>query len=79
MGQKTNANIFRLGINNEKHWDSKYYQSSPEEFTLHTFQHLEIKKFIERFLKLNGLLIHNYKLQFSKKTLYTKDSFQNNI
>lgn len=75
MGQKTNANIFRLGINNQKNWDSKYFQNTPEEYSLYTFQHLEIKKFIERFLKLNGLLLHNYKLQLSRKTLYVYVSF----
>jgi hypothetical protein len=75
MGQKTNANIFRLGINNQKIWDSKYSENTPEEYSLYTFQHLEIKKFIERILKLNGLLLHNYKLQLSKKTLYVYISY----
>ena len=74
MGQKTNSNIFRLGIKTNE-WKCKYFENTLEEHSLYAFQNLEIQKFIERFLNLNGLLLHNYKLQFSKNTLHIYISY----
>ena len=69
MAQKVNSNIFRLGIKKNE-WKSKYFESTNEEFSLYTYQSLEIKKFLQKFLKINGLLFHNFKIQYSGNTLY---------
>ena len=37
MGQKTNSNILRLGINNND-WKSRYYNKTPEESSFLIFQ-----------------------------------------
>jgi len=69
MGQKTNANIFRLGLKNNN-WRSKYFEKSSEEFSLYSYQDLEIRKYLKQFLKLNGIILHNYNLQYSETTLH---------
>nr|YP_009495522.1 ribosomal protein S3 [Psammoneis japonica]AWQ64252.1 ribosomal protein S3 [Psammoneis japonica] len=69
MGQKTNANIFRLGIKNND-WKSKYFEKSYEESSLYSYQELEVRKYLKQFLKLNGLIFHSYKLQYSETTLH---------
>ena len=69
MAQKVNSNIFRLGIKKNE-WKSKYFESTNEEFSLYAYQSLEIKKFLQKFLQINGLLFHNFKLQYSGNSLY---------
>jgi ribosomal protein S3 len=69
MGQKINSNIFQLGIK-KKEWDSKYFENTKEEYSLYTYQSLEIKKFLHKFLKNNGLFYHDLKLHYSNNTLY---------
>jgi len=69
MGQKTNANIFRLGLKNNK-WNTKFFEKNTEELSLLSFQQLEIKKYLKQFFKLNGLIIHNFKLHFTESTVY---------
>ena len=73
MGQKINSNIFRLGVKNE--WKSKYFEKTKEEFSLYAYQSLEIKKFLQKFLTLNGLIFHDFKLQYSGNTIYVSVSY----
>lgn len=56
MGQKSNSNILRLGINNT-FWSSKYIEKISEESSIFIYQDLEIRSYINRFFNLNGLLI----------------------
>ena len=52
MGQKTNANILRIG--KIKEWKSKYIEKKSTESSTITFQNLEITKFIfQLFTKYN--------------------------
>lgn len=69
MGQKINSNIFRLGIKKNE-WKSKYYEKTKEEFSLYAYQSLEIKKFLRKYLTLNGLIFHDFKIQYSGSTIY---------
>lgn len=69
MGQKTNANIFRIELKKNK-WNTKFFEKNPEELTLLSFQQLEIKKYLKQLFKLNGLIIHNLKLHFTESTVY---------
>ena len=69
MGQKINSNIFRLGIEKNE-WKSKYYEKTKEEFSLYAYQSLEIKKFLRKYLTLNGLIFHDFKIQYSGSTIY---------
>lgn len=67
MGQKINPTIFRLGIN--KTWNTEYFESKKSELPLYTFKNLEIKEYIQKFLSNNGLLMHNYKIQYNKSLI----------
>ena len=67
MGQKTNPNIFRLGVN--KTWKTEFFEKKNAELSLYTFKDLEIKDYIERFLEIHGLILHDYKQQYSNSTL----------
>lgn len=69
MAQKINSNIFRLGIKKNE-WKYKYFENTKEEFSLYAYQSLEIKKFLQRFLTINGLMFHDFKLQYTDNTLH---------
>jgi hypothetical protein len=66
MGQKTNPTIFRLG-QTEK-WEHKYFEKKSTETGVQTFNNVEIKKFISKFLIDNNFILCDYKLQQSEKT-----------
>ena len=74
MGQKINSNIFRLGIKKNE-WKSKYFEKTKEEFSLYAYQSLEIKRFLQKFLTLNGLIFHDFKIQYSGNTIYLYISY----
>jgi ribosomal protein S3 len=67
MGQKTNPNIFRLGVN--KTWKTEFFEKKKKELPLYTFKDLEIKNYIERFLETHGIILHDYKQHYSNATL----------
>ena len=67
MGQKTNPNIFRLGVN--KTWKTEFFEKKSHELPVYTFKNLEIKSYLERFLESQGLLLYDYKQHFSNSTL----------
>ena len=67
MGQKVNPNIFRLGIN--KKWRTEFFEKKSHELPLYTFKGLEIKNYIERFLEIQGIILHDYKQHHSNSTL----------
>lgn len=67
MGQKINPNIFRLGIN--KTWKTEFFEKKRHELPVYTFKDLEIKGYIERFLEMQGIYLHDYKQQYSNSTL----------
>jgi ribosomal protein S3 len=69
MGQKINSNIFRLGIKKTE-WKSKYFENTKEEFSLYTYQSLQIKQFLQKFLTNNGSIFHDFKFQYSSNTIY---------
>lgn len=68
MGQKVNANVFRLGYKNNE-WNSKYIENNSEELSLYLYQDFEIKNYINRFFKQHKLLINSYKIQRSEETI----------
>ena len=71
MGQKTDIkNIFQIGKNNKNYvWDSKYFEKKKNESNTFIFQNLEIKKFIEKILKDNGLILYKYKINFLESNI----------
>ena len=73
MGQKTNPNIFRLGIN--KKWKTEFFEKKKHELPLYVFKDLEIKSYIERFLDMHGILLHDYKQHHNNATLYLHISY----
>ena len=74
MGQKTNSNIFRLGVKKNE-WNTKYFEKSKEEFTLYSYQNVQIHSYLKRFLKKNGLTFQNCKLHFNGTNLYVFVSY----
>lgn len=67
MGQKTNPNIFRLGVNQT--WKTEFVEKKSAELPLYTFKDLEIKDYVERFFEVHGILLHDYKQQYGNSTL----------
>lgn len=65
MSKKINPNIFRLG--KTKTWASQYFEKKPAEASIYDFKALEIKKFIYKFFKNNGLLVHDCKIYYSNE------------
>jgi ribosomal protein S3 len=68
MGQKTNPNIFRLGIS--KTWSTEFFEKKTKELAIHTYQDLEIKSYIEKFLNNYNLILHKYKIYYNNKNLH---------
>jgi ribosomal protein S3 len=93
MGQKVNPIIFRLG--KTTNWKQKYFEKRSTESAIYSFQDQEIKKFIDKFFKDNGLIVKNcvlhylaensihiyisYYLTFKSTFLLTKINKQQNI
>ena len=77
MGQKTDIKtIFQIGKNNKNYiWDSKYFEKQKNESNIFVFQNLEIRKFIEKILKDNGLALYNYKINFLESSIKIFISF----
>jgi small subunit ribosomal protein S3 len=67
MGQKVNPNILRLGIN--KPWRTQFFEKTNQELPTYTFKDLEIKVYLERFLDLHGILLHDYRQQFNNANI----------
>jgi hypothetical protein len=78
MAQKVNPNIFRLGIKKNE-WKLKYFETTKEEFSLYPYQSLEIKIFLQKFLTMNGLILHDFKLHYSNNTIYLFISYYTTI
>lgn len=74
MGQKTNARIFRLGID-KKNWEQKYIEKNTEESSLYLYKTLEIRKYINRIFDLYKIKIHNCKIFYSHNSLNIFISF----
>lgn len=74
MGQKINANIFRLGHNNFE-WQTKYVTSTNEESSLLLYKDLEVKTYIKQCLSNYGLILHNYKNHFNENSMYISISY----
>lgn len=68
MGQKSNPNILRLG--KTKNWKSKYIENNNREVALYNFQDLQIKTFINKFLKDNNLNLHTCKIYYYETSLH---------
>lgn len=71
MGQKSNSNFLRLSNNS----NSRYIEKNFEEMSYYPFFDLELKKFILRFLKLNGLYLVNCKTSIANSSLKLFISF----
>lgn len=67
MGQKTNPNIFHLGIN--KTWKTEFFEKKRNELPLYIFKDLQIKDYIERFFENHNIILHDYKQHYNNSTL----------
>jgi hypothetical protein len=73
MAQKANPNILRLG--NISDWKSKYIEKSSLELSNYNFKNIEIKKYLQTFLKKHGLLLKNYKIFMINSALHIYISY----
>ena len=67
MGQKINPNILRLGVN--QNWKTEFFEKKTKEFAHFTFIDLEIKSYLERFLDMYGLVLHDYKIHHTNSVI----------
>lgn len=74
MGQKVNANFFRLGVQ-KKNWELKYVEKNHEESSFYLYKNLEIQKYLKRFFQLHKIKIHNCKVCYSAYSLEITISF----
>jgi len=74
MGQKVNANFFRLGVQ-KKNWELKYVEKNHEESSFYLYKNLEIQKYLKRFFQLHKIKIHNCKVCYSAYSLEIAISF----
>lgn len=70
MGQKIDTkNIFQIGKNKKEYiWDLKNFEEKNES-NIFILKNLEIKKFIKKYLKDNGLTLYKYKIHFLESTI----------
>ena len=74
MGQKTDARIFRQGIN-KKNWELKHVEKTLEESSLYLYKTLEVQKDLNRFFGLYKIKIHSCKIFYSESSLQVSLSF----
>ena len=68
MGQKVNSNILRLSLKKNE-WKSKYIEKLTEESSIFVYNDLEIRKYLNRFFQLHGLILHDCKINYSNNRL----------
>ena len=74
MGQKTDARIFRQGINRKK-WEFRHIAKNNEESSLFLYKTLEVQRYLNRFFGLYKMKIHNCKIFYSHDSLQVFVSF----
>ena len=67
MGQKVNPNILRLGTFYD--WDSIYTEKKSSELAQLSFNDLNIRNFIYKALKDNGMLVSNLKVNYTNTSI----------
>lgn len=65
MGQKTNPNIFRLGV--VKNNSYRYLEKKSSELALYDFNNIELEKFTLKFFNDNKLNINECKINYSQE------------
>ena len=68
MGQKTNSNVLRLGLKKNE-WKSRYIEKLTEESSVFIYNDLEIRKYLDRFFQLHGLILHDCRINYSNNRL----------
>lgn len=74
MGQKINAQLFRIGVN-KKNWELKYLEKNNEESSFYLYKTIEIQQYLNRFFGLYKVKIHNSKIFFSSESMQIFISF----
>ena len=85
MGQKVNPIIIRLG--QSYNWNSKYIEKKSSELAHRSFQDLNIRNFLYKILKDNGMFLNNLKIFYKNNStdifieyfLNTKSILQKNL
>ena len=68
MGQKANSHVLRLGLKKNE-WKSKYIEKLTEESSIFIYNDLEIRKYLDRFFQLHGLILHDCRINYSSDRL----------
>lgn len=69
-------NKFNLKSKNNK-WKSKYSKKNLNKPTFFLYKKLKIKKYLNQFFKLNGLIVHNITIKITKTCLFLFVSYYN--
>ena len=75
MSRKVNPIIFRLGILNQ--WSSKFAENKNQDLAFYLFNYLELKKFIQLFLKKYNIKLIDFKYYFNKNSLQLLINYEN--
>ena len=73
MGQKTNPNIFRLGVS--KTWKTAYYENTLKELPTYIYKDNNFLQFIDRYLSKSGFFVKNYNYHFNESTIIVYISY----
>jgi hypothetical protein len=67
MAQKTNPIIYQLG--KTKLWKSQYFEKTSQDSKNYSYSDTEIRKYITKFFKDNGLIVYNCKIYYFDNNL----------
>lgn len=73
MGQKTHPNLLKL--ENVKYWPSKYFERKVRDYPLYSKKDLEVRSFVQKFFKQNGLILKDCKIGFLDNSLHVFISY----
>lgn len=74
MGQKTDARIFRQGVN-KKNWECRHIAKDNEESSFFLYRTLEVQRYLNRFFGLYKMKVQNCKIFYSQYSLQVFVSF----
>jgi len=73
MGQKAHPKTLRIGKFNE--WNSIYHEKKLSEFKTYSFQDLNFKSFLRKFLKDNGMILSKLRLKYTNNSVIISISY----
>ena len=73
MGQNVHPKALRIGKFDK--WDSVYHEKKLSEFKTYSFQDLNLKNFLRKFFKDNGMILNKLKLKYTNNSVIISISY----